>query len=1641
MPLKERTLYLDICDHRGKVLCSLYDNDSKVPGQAVNVVVSTERNGWKEISFKIPSTYQTPEGDKKNHIIDYLKADNKIRLIDDNGTDWFVISEPKTAHTGFSTDVDVRAGHISQELKTKNLGLQFSDEEGNNVGTAKELLETILSGTGWTVGYVYPFAELRTGETKYRSLIAQAKTGAFKLITALCDLFEGKPIFHGDTKTVDILPMNPFSEYDPGKIPDLSLADGVIELHYGVDLKNVTRTLNTETIVTKLYAYGSYGDKTSGYCNIDICYHKEFSYLLSAELDANSTYYFTAENKNGQETVYNFTTGNGVAAGRTLIYSMLDPASMMYIWNNDDLICYEVKEGTKGTALPCTTSVEELQNWFSYLLDFSYYKRIGMFDDNAMQTVAEFQRNAPEKFREIYEATGNMADSQTELAEVIGSLDFCRLAIESKPSGNTGYLQLKLDKDNYEDGVIYRTDYMKSSKNRFEWRAGDKLDDKGDPVNPATAMLLILHDTSPISWDKFYLKDIDEKDNPSVLTFWAKSADVSINVNSDQFYLFSYNGINGLLGALESSDEAAQEAIKKTTTVVTEEHDVIFSTGAVTSVPVTGVQNYGWMWRYDPGGYAESELYFCWKAEGDSEWKRVYVLDRNPGSNMPVGTYWYNWRDAVLYRRNMNTWTRLDTYEQERVAAMFGAVYNYCKVRDRYLLGVREFTTYTTTKTLEAGNYYFENKYNSYWAFSTPEDLPEGSTITYNYIDGWVTLKDDQDVETSILAKHYRFDNVNYHPTNILENSTAERGYIDNEGNIVDVELSDNTHARIANFAPVIPNTDYVITGFGQISLYYYTDKKTFISSESVTENEFTVPGNCFYIRFWKSISPEGLDNLLANGSIYAADKGKMIIMDNINYYKLSPLTSSGDNIGIISLMERFKELVNLTYDTYYVRMKNAQAVLDAMELEVTTDLGSLLREGWWQDDSYVKGKETELYLDALDNLEKISEPETKYTIDFLDLYSSNKNDTDYSAYNDHVIEIPWPDINIASAVHLIDAELDINVWGFIDKIQKCYDKPWETSIEINTNLTAMNQHSFTDVMTHIADVASSYKGNMSAYDATANTSVSYSDLQDIFAQLNQTATFMTDTNSAILEISDNIGKTNARITLASNEISAQVVNSQESIQAMVNIAADNIYTEVEQALDEQDTALKSLIQQTATGIMSQVSIDIGNEDVALKSLITQTAAGIRSDVSQEISGSISTYDVSVQSSISQTASQIRSEVSASIADSESSMTSLIQQSADEILIEVQDQIEDEVSSAVAQFSNQYIYNAVTSYSQSLGTDGFVYKANQAYTYMTSSGIQTMVTAYNNGGATAWSTVTQNASSWSAKIGTGAEAVAAINASASGVTISAAHINLIGAVAGSNFSIGTNGILTCKGANISGTLTAGSSTQYWTFNNNGAQYTDTAGGITSNMRMLSGGQNMAGANYVPNATNYRMFYGSSGCDVQYGSDYSYNMYLRSQRILLIAGSDGTDGTRMAVLGIPDSSMGEGSYSQFTFFPAENNTGNLGTPDRRWNTIRYGSGGCSGTSSRSRKKEINPLEDCGDIIDKLEPVTFRWIDTDLPSAGFILEDVYNILPVVCDVPKANLLHDGGLYYDRFIPFLVKEIQSLRKRVAALESQKG
>lgn len=432
-------------------------------------------------------------------------------------------------------------------------------------------MTTILDGTGWKVGKVATFKEKRSDAVKVRSMKAAAKSGAFKLISSMCDLFEAKPIYNGADRTVDIVPMNPFSEPEEGKLPDVAMGKA-LELHYGKNVSNVTRTLNTENLVTKLYCYGSYGDKTSGYCGIDEWHHPEYHMTVAADAGEECVFTIADQTANINYTRY-FKPSMILNGTEDLIWSALDPASMSYVWDDKNKLAYRVyKEHTSDqhkTATIGDTIV--VTNQFSYLMDFDYYSAIGLLTDGMIQEIADYQREMPAILANMNKAATAFSDKINDLAEVIGTVDFCKLNVSSYDVDD-GYLKLnlgtKLGKKDTPNGCIYRSDYSAKKINQFKWRTTDKIKENGDPTVDAAAILYIIHTAyDPVKFDLVYLKTVYDADGNVVtdgsmtndirgLTLWIESDKFdNSHLSTDEIYLFGQNSINGLLGATQVMDE------------------------------------------------------------------------------------------------------------------------------------------------------------------------------------------------------------------------------------------------------------------------------------------------------------------------------------------------------------------------------------------------------------------------------------------------------------------------------------------------------------------------------------------------------------------------------------------------------------------------------------------------------------------------------------------------------------------------------------------------------------------------------------------------------------------------------------------------------------------------------------------------------------------------------------------------------------------------------------------------------------------------------------------------------------------------------------------------------------------------------
>ena len=258
---------LSVYDYSGKKVCDLYDSHVMEAGQAFDISVTTELSGWRELSFSLP--YRIEKDD--NWRWQYIKAEYQVRLKEGSKEDWFIITSPKKSKGSKAISGEVTCGHLSGTLKTKNLYLYFDDTNG--IGTLPYLMKQILAGTGWSFdeeGSDIFYENYATDESaekveKKRSLSSDDKTGAYALITSVCDLFNAYPVYDAVHKTVACFDLN-------NKKP-------LWEMEVGKNLTALSKESDSESIVTRLYVEGDYDEDE--YVGIDDVNPTGLSYLMN----------------------------------------------------------------------------------------------------------------------------------------------------------------------------------------------------------------------------------------------------------------------------------------------------------------------------------------------------------------------------------------------------------------------------------------------------------------------------------------------------------------------------------------------------------------------------------------------------------------------------------------------------------------------------------------------------------------------------------------------------------------------------------------------------------------------------------------------------------------------------------------------------------------------------------------------------------------------------------------------------------------------------------------------------------------------------------------------------------------------------------------------------------------------------------------------------------------------------------------------------------------------------------------------------------------------------------------------------------------------------------------------------------------
>jgi len=93
-----------------------------------------------------------------------------------------------------------------------------------------------------------------------------------------------------------------------------------------------------------------------------------------------------------------------------------------------------------------------------------------------------------------------------------------------------------------------------------------------------------------------------------------------------------------------------------------------------------------------------------------------------------------------------------------------------------------------------------------------------------------------------------------------------------------------------------------------------------------------------------------------------------------------------------------------------------------------------------------------------------------------------------------------------------------------------------------------------------------------------------------------------------------------------------------------------------------------------------------------------------------------------------------------------------------------------------------------------------------------------------------------------------------------------------------------------------------------------------------------------------------------------------------------------------------------------------------------------------SSDKRLKKNIKPIDNALDIVDKLQGVHFNWKKDDKKSIGYIAQDVEKVLPEM--VKEQNHFNDGSyktVNYAAMVSVMGEAIKELRAEVEELKKQ--
>jgi hypothetical protein len=226
-----------------------------------------------------------------------------------------------------------------------------------------------------------------------------------------------------------------------------------------------------------------------------------------------------------------------------------------------------------------------------------------------------------------------------------------------------------------------------------------------------------------------------------------------------------------------------------------------------------------------------------------------------------------------------------------------------------------------------------------------------------------------------------------------------------------------------------------------------------------------------------------------------------------------------------------------------------------------------------------------------------------------------------------------------------------------------------------------------------------------------------------------------------------------------------------------------------------------------------------------------------------------------------------------------------------------------------------------------------------------------------------------------------------------------------------------------------------SSTERMRIDASGSLVLNNAGG---DAQMYFGGTSGTTRMYLARSGSDSLLWNVSNGVMRFGTNNAEAMRIDSSGNVLFGTTSVPDGTTsgMAWTEVGDESLKIGTTStggdyQIRFYNGNGNVGNI---------ITTGSATTYNTSSDQRLKEnIADADDAGSKIDAIQVRKFDWkADGSHQDYGMVAQELLEVAPEAVSAPE-DPEEMMGVDYSKLVPMMLKEIQSLRARINALEAE--